>query len=126
TAGLQPELAPGMVVEDVGPERPASIANGFAQRVQQERTEDTSWASEEELFAQTKKQNPAVSDEILRSYVHSAVKRRADGRFVWKRDPQLSKGFVVTELWRYISKIKCPTIYILGGKSTIVPVETQE
>ena len=55
----------------------------------------------------------------------SAVKRRADGRYVWKRDPQLSKGFVVTELWRYIDKIKCPTIYILGGKSTIVPVETQ-
>jgi esterase len=125
-AGLHPDLVSRIVVEDVGPERPASIANGFAQRVQQERAEDTSWASEDELFAQTKKQNPGVGDEILRSYVKSAVKRRADGRFVWKRDPQLSKGFVVTELWQYISKISCPTIYILGGKSTIVPVETQE
>jgi esterase len=125
-AGLHPDLVSRIVVEDVGPERPASIANGFAQRVQQERAEDTSWASEDELFAQTKKQNAGVSDEILRAYVKSAVKRRADGRFVWKRDPQLSKGFVVTELWRYISAIKCPTIYILGGKSTIVPVETQE
>lgn len=125
-AGLHPELVSRIVVEDVGPERPASIANGFAQRVQQEKAEDTSWASEDELFALTKKQNAGVSDEILRSYVKSAVKRRADGRYVWKRDPQLSKGFVVTELWRYIDKIKCPTIYILGGKSTIVPVETQE
>jgi molybdate transport system substrate-binding protein len=125
-AGLHPDLVSRIVVEDVGPERPASIADGFAQRVQQERVEDTSWASEDELFAQTKKQNPSVSDEILRAYVKSAVKRRADGRLVWKRDPQLSKGFVVTELWRYIGKITCPTIYILGGKSTIVPVETQE
>jgi esterase len=125
-AGLHPELVSRIVVEDVGPERPASIASGFAQRVQQERAEDTSWASEDELFAQTKKQNPQVGDEVLRSYVKSAVKRRADGRFVWKRDPQLSKGFVVTELWQYIGKIKCPTIYILGGKSTIVPAETQE
>jgi len=125
-AGLHPELVSRIVVEDVGPERPASIANGFAQRVQQERAEDTSWASEDELFALTKKQNAGVSDEILRSYVKSAVKRRADGRYVWKRDPQLSKGFVVTELWRYISRITCPTIYILGGKSTIVPLETQE
>lgn len=125
-AGLHPDLVSRIVVEDVGPERPASIADGFAQRVQQERAEDTSWASEDELFAQTKKQNPSVSDEILRAYVKSAVKRRADGRLVWKRDPQLSKGFVVTELWRYIGKITCPTIYILGGKSTIVPVETQE
>lgn len=125
-AGLHPDLVSRIVVEDVGPERPASIADGFAQRVQQERVEDTSWASEDELFAQTKKQNPSVSDEILRAYVKSAVKRRADGRLVWKRDPQVSKGFVVTELWRYIGKITCPTIYILGGKSTIVPVETQE
>jgi esterase len=125
-AGLHPEVVARIVIEDVGPERPASIADGFAQRVQQERAQDTSWASEDELFAQTKKQNVNVSDEILRAYVKSAVKRRADGRFAWKRDPQLSKGFVVTELWRYISKIKCPTIYILGGKSTIVPVETQE
>jgi pimeloyl-ACP methyl ester carboxylesterase len=94
--------------------------------VQQERAEDTSWASEDEVFAQTRKQNATVSDEILQSYVKSAVKRRADGRYVWKRDPELAKGFVVTELWRYVSKIKCPTIYILSGKSTIVPVETQE
>jgi pimeloyl-ACP methyl ester carboxylesterase len=78
------------------------------------------------VFAQTKKQNPSVSDEILRAYVKSAVKRRADGRLVWRRDPQLSKGFVVTELWRYIGRITCPTIYILGATSTIVPVETQE
>ena len=125
-AGLHPDLVSRIVVEDVGPERPASIADGFAQRVQQERADDTSWASEDELFAQTKKQNPGVSDEILHAYVKSAVKRRADGRFVWKRDPQLAKGFVVTELWRYISRITCPTIYILGGKSTIVPLETQE
>jgi pimeloyl-ACP methyl ester carboxylesterase len=125
-AGLHPDLVSRIIVEDVGPERPAAIANGFAQRVQQERAEDTSWASEDELFAQTKKQNAAVSDEILRAYVTSAVKRRADGRLVWKRDPQLSKGFVVTELWQYISKIRCPTIYVLGGNSTIVPVETQE
>jgi hypothetical protein len=35
-----------------------------------------------------KKQNVNVSDEILRACVKSAVKRRADGCFVWKRDPQ--------------------------------------
>jgi molybdate transport system substrate-binding protein len=125
-AGLHPDLVSRIVVEDVGPERPASIADGFAQRVQQERAEDAKWASEDEVFAQTTKQNPGVSDEILRAYVHSAVKPRADGWLVWKRDPQLSKGFVVTELWRYIGRITCPTIYILGGRSTIVPVETQE
>ena len=125
-AGLHPDLVARIVVEDVGPERPKEIADGFARRVQQEQTEDASWASEDELFAQTRKQNAGVADEILRSYVKSAIKRRADGRYVWKRDPQLSKGFVPTELWQHIRKISCPTIYILGGKSTIVPPETQD
>ncbi len=31
-----------------------------------------------------------------------------------------------TELWRFVSQIKCPTIYILGGASRIVPAETQQ
>jgi esterase len=45
---------------------------------------------------------------------------------IWKRDPNLVKGFVPTELWQYVRKIKCPTIYILGGASSIVPPETQK
>ncbi len=45
---------------------------------------------------------------------------------VWKRDPDLVKGFVPTELWRFIEQIASPTIYILGGDSTIVPPEAQE
>ena len=35
------------------------------------------------------------------------------------------RGFLPTELWRYVSRITSPTIYILGGRSTIVPAETQ-
>ncbi|MEP6963521.1 MAG: alpha/beta hydrolase, partial [Acidobacteriota bacterium] len=34
-------------------------------------------------------------------------------------------GFIETDLWRFIKEIKCPTIYILGGGSRIVPPETQ-
>jgi len=48
------------------------------------------------------------------------------GRVVWKRDPDLVKGFVPTELWRFIEQIASPTIYILGSDSTIVPPEAQE
>jgi len=67
-----------------------------------------------------------VSEELQRNYAHFGSKRREDGRIVWKRDPNLVKGFVPTELWAQVLKIKCPTIYILGGASTIVPPETQK
>lgn len=121
-AGLHPDRMARLVVEDVGPERTNEIASAFARRVQQE---DKGWASEDELVASLMK-NSKISEELQRNYAHFGSKVREDGRVVWKRDPNLVKGFVPTELWQYVRKIKCPTIYILGGASSIVPPETQK
>jgi pimeloyl-ACP methyl ester carboxylesterase len=122
-AGLHPDRMARLVVEDVGPQRTNEIASAFARRVQQE---ENGWASEDELVASLTRGGGPVSLELQRNYAHFGSKRREDGRIVWKRDPNLVKGFVPTELWQYVSKIKCPTIYILGGASSIVPPETQE
>lgn len=121
-AGLHPDRMARLVVEDVGPQRTNEIASAFARRVQQE---EKGWASEDELVASLMK-NSKISEELQRNYAHFGSKLREDGRVVWKRDPNLVKGFVPTELWQYVSKIKCPTIYILGGASSIVPPETQK
>jgi pimeloyl-ACP methyl ester carboxylesterase len=72
------------------------------------------------------KENRGVAEAWVRNYAHFGVKARADGRFVWKRDPNLVKGFVPTDLWSSVRRITSPTIYLLGGKSTIVPAETQQ
>ena len=116
-----------LISEDVGPERTNEIASAFTRQVEQEKD---GWASEEELLASLKqattRSNARTPEEILRAYAHFGSKRREDGRIVWKRDPNLAKGFVPTELWQFVSKIKCPTIYILGGNSRIVPPETQQ
>jgi pimeloyl-ACP methyl ester carboxylesterase len=45
---------------------------------------------------------------------------------VWKRDPALVNGFVATDLWRFVDRITSPILYVLGGRSNIVPVETQQ
>jgi pimeloyl-ACP methyl ester carboxylesterase len=121
-AGLHPDLVAKLVVEDVGPERPEDISSGFARRVKQEAS---GWASEDELVQQLTTQNPGVAASWIRTFARFGVKPRGDGRLVWKRDPDLVKGFLPTELWRYVSRITSPAIYILGGKSTIVPAETQ-
>jgi esterase len=122
-AGLHPDNTAALIVEDVGPERPKTISDGFARQVQRDAK---GWASQEELFAQLKTENPGVSEDQLRTYARFASKRTDDGRWIWKRDPNLAKGFVETELWQYVRKITSPTIYILGGRSTIVPADTQE
>ena len=123
-AGLHPDLVAAVISEDVGPERPREIADGMTARLKQE--DERGWASEAELMAQQKSGSPRTGEEILRAYVHYGSKPRADGRIIWKRDPAIGNGFVPTELWRFVREIKSPIIYVLGGRSTIVPAATQE
>jgi len=123
-AGLHPELVTAVISEDVGPERPKEIADGVTTRLKQE--DEKGWASENELLAQQKAASPRTGEEILRAYVHYGTKPREDGRIIWKRDPAIGNGFVPTELWRFVRQIRSPIIYILGGRSTIVPAPTQE
>ena len=122
-AGLHPDNVRALIVKDVGPERPKTISDNFARSVERDAK---GWANEDELLAQLKRENQGMPEDQLRVYARYASKRDAGGRLVWKRDPQLAKGFVETELWQYVRRITSPTIYILGGRSTIVPVETQE
>ena len=122
-AGMHPELVAAVIVEDVGPERPRSIADAYARRVKQE---ENGWSGPEELLAQMRSSAQPLPDAVLEPYVRYGTKRRDDGRLVWKRDPNLVKGFVETELWRYVRNIKAPILYVLGGRSTIVPPATQE
>jgi len=120
---LHPELVARLVSEDVGPERPRQISDAYARRVKEE---ENGWATEDELLARLRKANAGSAEAVLQAYVRYGTKRREDGRVVWKRDPNLVKGFVATDLWRFVGTIKTPALYILGGRSTIVPPETQE
>jgi esterase len=121
-AGLHPDRVAKLIVEDVGPERPRDIAAAFQRQVEQEAN---GWASEDELVEVLKRSNAKIPEPILRSYARYGSKKRDDGRIVWKRDPNLAKGFVETELWRFVEKINCPVLYVLGGASRIVPPEAQ-
>jgi pimeloyl-ACP methyl ester carboxylesterase len=122
-AGLHPDLVAAVIAEDVGPERPRSIADAYARRVKQE---ENGWASTGELLAQMRGVAQPLPDRVLEPYVRYGTRRRDDGRVIWKRDPNLVKGFVETELWRYVREIRAPILYVLGGRSTIVPAATQE
>jgi esterase len=122
-AGLHPDWVSAVIVEDVGPERPAAISNRRGDRMVKEAN---GWASVDELLAQLKADNPRTQEPVLRNLAQHGAKPRADGRIVWKRDPAILKGFIPTELWGTVRRIKAPIIYVLGGASTIVPLETQQ
>jgi pimeloyl-ACP methyl ester carboxylesterase len=122
-AGLNADTVERLVVEDVGPERPQNIAAGFARRVA---LEAEGWTSEDDLVKHLTAQAPRTPEPILRSYARFGTKRRADGRLVWKYDPNLVRGFIETELWQYVSRITAPAIYVIGGGSPILPAATQQ
>jgi pimeloyl-ACP methyl ester carboxylesterase len=122
-AGMHPDLVSHVIAEDVGPERPRQIADSYSRRVAQE---EAGWASEDELLTQLRKSSSGTSDDVLVPYVRYGTKKRDDGRIVWKRDPKLVNGFVATDLWRFVRDIKAPTLYVIGGRSTIVPQATQD
>ena len=122
-AGLHPDRVTAVIVEDVGPERPPAISERRAKRMA---VEENGWSSESELLVQVRAAYPRTPEALLRALVRHGTKSRPDGRIVWKRDPAINKGFVPTEIWRYVRKIKAPILYILGGASTIVPAETQD
>jgi len=123
-AALHPERTAAVISEDVGPERPTQVADSVSKQLKQE--DETGWASEEALLAQLKTSNARTPEEILRAYAHYGSTKRADGRIIWKRDPAIANGFVPTELWRFVRQIKAPIIYVVGGRSTIVPAATQD
>lgn len=122
-AGWHPEWVSGVIVEDVGPERPTAVSNRRGDRMAKEAA---GWASADELLAKMKTDYPRTAESVLRHFVQHASKPRDDGRIVWKRDPAILKGFVPTELWATVRQIKCPIVYVLGGLSSIVPPETQQ
>lgn len=120
---LHPDLVSHLVSEDVGPERPRAIAESYVRRVN---ADANGWTTQEELAARLRKNNPTMAEAVVRSYARHASKVREDGRVVWKRDPNLVKGFVETDLWRFVGTIRTPALYVLGGRSTIVPPGTQD
>ena len=122
-AALHPDRVTHMIAEDVGPERPRQIADNYARRVKEEQA---GWASEAEVIALVQKSNPGMPAANAATYVRYGTTRRADGRIIWKRDPNIARGFVVTDLWSAVSTISVPALYVIGGRSTIVPVETQD
>ncbi len=122
-AGLRPERVGAVIVEDVGPERPRSIANRLA--VQIEREDAEGWASVAALAEELIAGNPRSEPDVMRAYARFGTRARADGRIVWKRDPAIGNDFVPLQHWPHIRRIRAPIIYVLGGNSTIVPIETQ-
>src|SRR5262249_51378242 len=123
-AGMHPELVAAADSEDVGPERPRENADSGTKRLRQ--ADEKGWATQEAVLPHPKSATYRNTPQVFEAYVKYGSKHRADGRVIWKHDPRIANGFIPTELWRFVREIKSPIIYVLGGRSNIVPAATQQ
>jgi len=123
-AGQHPERVWKVVVDDVGPERPASVTRTLTSRIGQE---TDGWASEEELLKslQGNRTRTPEQEADLRERIRYESKKLPNGRVGWKYDPDITAGLGPIELWPYVKKFKAPVLYIVGANSNLVPKETQ-
>jgi pimeloyl-ACP methyl ester carboxylesterase len=121
-AAQHPDTAAALIMEDVGPVRPPSIAAGFAARIQ---AGDPELDSVDEWADQFQGNNTLTPREVFLHNARHATRRLPNGKLGLKRDPAIQSDFVALELWQYVEKVKGPFLLILGSESTIVGEDQQ-
>ena len=122
-AAQHPDTTAALIMEDVGPVRPPSIAAGFATRIQ---AGDPELDTEEEWAEQLRGANALTPREVFRHNARHATKRLPSGKLGLKRDPAIQSDFVALELWQYVEKFTGPFLLILGSESSIVGEDQQQ
>lgn len=96
-------------------------------------TDFTSGASEfdtfEDIVARALAYNPRRTPEQARGSLRHSVRQRPDGKWSWKWDPALRQArspssYDPQEQWAALSRVRCPTLFVVGEQSGMVAQET--
>jgi len=122
-AAQYPKKVTHLIMEDVGAVRPASIAQGFANRIA---VGDPELDTVGEWAKQYQGQNQRTPYEVFLHNAHHSVKLCPNGKLGLKRDPAIQRDFVPLELWHYVEKITSKFLLMIGTESNIVGKDQQD
>ena len=122
-AAQHPERVAALIMEDVGPVRPAEISQRFAEQVA---AGDPELDTVEEWVGRLRGQNRRTPAEFFLHNARFATRRLPNGKLVLKRDPAIQSGFVPLELWSYVEEVRSPFLLVLGSESSIVSPEQRD
>ena len=120
-AARHPERVEGLVSEDVPPlvrlprDRHALAGSDHAR---------CGFESIEAAFTAERPVYPLSSEEVVRHRVRHNLRRREDGRWVWKHSPDIALHWNPADLSEAIRAIRCPTLIVRGGRSAVLDAET--
>ena len=116
-----PELVERLVSVDVPPTIPLprnrqALAGSDPDRA--------GFGSVEAAFCAERPVYPLSSEEVVMHRVRHNLRRREDGRWVWKHSPDVALHWSPADLGNAIPSIRCPTLIVRGGSSDVLDAET--
>lgn len=111
--------------DSVTPEAAAGLADWMATLAR------TSYDSTAEALAEWMAGDPYATEVHMRRYVEHCLRRRPDGRLVWRFDGARLGRFVTDgvrseQLWDAAERLSLPLVLVRGEHSPFVPIEAAE
>jgi len=124
-AGEHSERLARLIINDIGPD-----AETGSQRItQMVGSRPDEFATLEDAMAYRRQMSPIVAGRSLEDQEELALgvlRRRADGRWVWKMDPRYVQQRVAQgpparpPLWPVLQRLSCPTLVVWGEDSDVL------
>jgi pimeloyl-ACP methyl ester carboxylesterase len=122
---LHPDVVRRLILVDMGAGLPASVGTVDFSRVT-ETAPPKDFGSEAEAITYLGGILKLAPKAMIEESVVFGMRKREDGRFVWKYDPSLGgkpqprPGLREWDLWEVVKTIQCPTLLLHGQLSKVV------
>jgi pimeloyl-ACP methyl ester carboxylesterase len=136
-AATHPERVKKLIVSDVPPEFNAEWMGRWPLILQGVRSHFGSFEEFFQLMRMTR--DPLATEEKVRGFASYATKTLSDGRIAWKHDVEMEKAFYrafirdskalllggrpETNWWQFLSMVRCETLLLRGGESSLLDHE---
>lgn len=82
------------------------------------------FSSVDDAFALARQQNPRPPEDVHRNRVAWGLRKRADGTFELKYDPDAPLYWRPDDLWDALGRITCPSLVVRGADSRVLAEQT--
>ena len=136
-AATHPERVKRLIVSDVPPEFNAEWMGRWPLILQGVRSHFGSFEEFFQLMRMTR--DPLATEDKVRGFASYATKALPDGRIAWKHDVEMEKAFYrafirdskavllggkpETNWWQFLSMVRCETLLLRGGESSLLDHE---
>jgi pimeloyl-ACP methyl ester carboxylesterase len=122
-AGQHPEQVAALIMEDVGPVRPAEVSQRFADRVA---GGDPEFDTVEEWAEHLRGDNRRTPPDAFLHLARCCTRQLPGGKLGLKRDPMIQRDFIPLQLWQYVERVPGPFLLLIGAESVIVSPEHRD